>query len=319
MSQPREPERGAVASTPERPTEPTASAPPAAARRRPPLYRRRWFLPAVAFALVVLVVAGAGYWWYSSGRVSTDDAFIEGRIVRISAQVDGQVTQVAVADNQQVKEGDLLVQLDDRELRAQLGQLESLLRSAEVMAQNAAIDARRAEELFRRQLIARQALDAAQALARSRAAEVEALRKQVAAARLKVSYTHITAPEAGRVTRRTVEEGAYVQVGQVLMTIVPPEFWVIANFKETQLDRVRPGLPDEIKVDAYPRLRLRGHVDSVQAGTGARFSLLPPENATGNYVKVVQRVPVKILLDELPPDPYVLGPGMSVVPTIKLR
>jgi membrane fusion protein, multidrug efflux system len=319
MSQPREPEGGAVASAPERPTEPTASVPPTAARRRPPLYRRRWFLPAVAIALVVLVVAGAGYWWYSSGRVSTDDAFIEGRIVRISAQVDGQVTQVAVADNQQVKEGDLLVQLDDRELRAQLGQLESLLRSAEVMAQNAAIDARRAEELFGRQLIARQALDAAQALARSRAAEVEALRKQVAAARLKVSYTRITAPEAGRVTRRTVEEGAYVQVGQVLMTIVPSEFWVIANFKETQLDRVRPGLPVEIKVDAYPRLRLRGHVDSVQAGTGARFSLLPPENATGNYVKVVQRVPVKIVLDELPPDPYVLGPGMSVVPTIKLR
>jgi membrane fusion protein, multidrug efflux system len=100
---------------------------------------------------------------------------------------------------------------------------------------------------------------------------------------------------------------------------VPDDFWVIANFKETQLDRVRPGQPVVIRVDAYRRLHLRGHVDSIQAGTGARFSLLPPENATGNYVKVVQRVPVKILFDELPADPWILGPGMSVVPTIELR
>ena len=286
--------------------------------RRRPLYRRRWFAPVAAMVVVILALGGSGYWWYASGRVSTDDAFVEGRLVRISAQVAAQVEKLAVTDNQMVKEGDLLVQLDDRELRAQAEQAEAQARAAQVTAQNAGIDARRASELFARQLIARQALDAAQATARSTASEAEALRKQASAAALKLSYTRITAPEAGRITRRTVEEGAYVQVGQVLMTIVPNDFWVIANYKETQLDRVRPGQPVVIKVDAYPRLRLRGHVDSIQAGTGARFSLLPPENATGNYVKVVQRVPVKIVFDELPANP-ILGPGMSVVPTIELR
>ena len=115
-----------------------------------------------------------------------------------------------------------------------------------------------------------------------------------------------------------IEEGTYVQVGQTMMTIVPNDFWVIANFKETQLAKMRPGQPVEVKVDAYPRLVLRGHVDSIQAGTGARFSLLPPENATGNFVKVVQRVPVKIVIDEFPPGEYQLGPGMSVVPTVRV-
>src|SRR5205814_3060492 len=167
--------------------------------------------------------------------------------------------------------------------------------------------------------IARQALDTAQAAARMRAADAEAASKRAVEAGLKLSYCRITAPEAGRVTRRSVEQGAYVQVGQMLMSVVPNELWVIANFKETQLTKIRPGQPVEVKVDAYPGMTLRGHVDSVQAGTGSRFSLLPPENATGNYVKVVQRVPVKIVFDRLPDDPSRLGPGMSVVPTIKTR
>jgi len=286
---------------------------------RPPLYRRRGFLAAAAVVTLIVLVGGAGYWWYASGRVSTDDAFIEGRIVRISAQVAGQVARLAVTDNQWVKEGDLLVQIDDREYRAQVEQVEAEARAAQVAAENAAADARRAEQLFARQLIARQALDTAVATARARAAEAEAARKRAAEAALKLSFTRIVAPESGRVTRRTVEEGAYVQVGQALMAIVPSDFWVVANFKETQLATIRPGQPVDIKVDAYPGMVLRGHVDSVQAGTGARFSLLPPENATGNYVKVVQRVPVKIVFDELPRDPTLLGPGMSVAPTVKVR
>jgi membrane fusion protein (multidrug efflux system) len=286
---------------------------------RPPLYRRRGFILAAAIALVLLSIGGAAYWWYASGRETTDDAFIEGRIVRISAQVAGLVIRVAVTDNQWVKEGDLLVQLDDRELRAQLDQAEASARAAEVAAENAASDARRAEELFRRQLIARQALEAAVATARAKAAEAEAARKRVAELALQVSYTRIVAPEAGRVTRRTVEEGMYVQVGQALMSIVPNDFWVIANFKETQLRNMHPGQPATIRVDAFPNEMLHGHVDSIQAGTGARFSLLPPENATGNWVKVVQRVPVKIVFDEPLPDPSRFGPGMSAVVTVKTR
>ncbi len=114
-------------------------------------------------------------------------------------------------------------------------------------------------------------------------------------------------------TRKSVEEGAYVQVGQTLFSLVPDQVWVIANFKETQLTFMRPGQHVDIKVDAYPGLRtFEGHVDSIQSGTGERFSVLPPENATGNYVKVVQRIPVKIMIDT-PPDPEltVWRPGMS--------
>ena len=136
---------------------------------------------------------------------------------------------------------------------------------------------------------------------------------------LDLSYTKLYAPESGRVTRKSVEPGAYVQVGQTLFSIVPDRVWVVANFKETQLRHMRPGQPATVRVDAYPERVFQGHVDSIQAGSGARFSLLPPENATGNYVKVVQRVPVKIVIDEAADPQHVFGPGMSVVPEVRVR
>jgi membrane fusion protein, multidrug efflux system len=132
-----------------------------------------------------------------------------------------------------------------------------------------------------------------------------------------LSRTLITAPVAGRVTRLTAAKGNYAAVGQALMMFVPREVWVTANFKETQLLSVRPGDPVDIRVDTYPHRVFKGHVDSIQAGSGTAFSLLPAENATGNFVKIVQRVPVKIVFDE-PPD-VLLGPGMSVVPTVRTK
>jgi membrane fusion protein (multidrug efflux system) len=145
------------------------------------------------------------------------------------------------------------------------------------------------------------------------------LRAAVTQAELELSYTKIYAPTTGRVTRKAVDEGALVQVGQPLMMIVPGDVWVTANFKENQIGNISPGQPVEIKVDAYPGKVFKAHVDSIQAGTGARFSLIPQENATGNYVKVVQRIPVKIVFDE-PPDPNrMLAPGMSVTPAVKVR
>jgi membrane fusion protein (multidrug efflux system) len=132
-----------------------------------------------------------------------------------------------------------------------------------------------------------------------------------------LARTVIAAPVAGRVTKLTAAKGGYAQTGQSLMMFVPREVWVTANVKETQLVDIRPGQAVDIRVDAYPGHPMQGHVESIQAGSGAAFSLLPPENATGNYVKVVQRVPVKIVFDR-PPDVY-LGPGMSVVPYIKVR
>jgi len=158
-----------------------------------------------------------------------------------------------------------------------------------------------------------------QAQAATATASTEQLRAQLAQAELELSYTKIYAPEDGRVTRKSVEEGALVQIGQPLLAIVPGNVWVTANFKESQIGGMVPGQAVEISVDAYPDKTFKGHVDSIQAGTGARFSLIPPENATGNYVKVVQRVPVKIVFDE-PPDPkHMLAPGMSVVPEVAVR
>jgi membrane fusion protein (multidrug efflux system) len=150
-------------------------------------------------------------------------------------------------------------------------------------------------------------------------AEAQRLEAVIEQDKLNLGYSRIIAPEAGRITRKNVEPGAYLQVGQQLLALVPSEVWVVANYKETQLTHMRPGQPVGIKVDAYPGVVFHGHVDSIQSGTGARFSLLPPENATGNYIKVVQRVPVKIVFDQ-PPDPaHRLVPGMSVVPTVKIR
>jgi len=131
-------------------------------------------------------------------------------------------------------------------------------------------------------------------------------------AQLNLSYTKISAAEAGSVANKTVEVGNYVQPGQVLLSIVPDTLYVTANFEETQLTRVRPGQRTTIRVDAFPGLRLEGRVDSLQRGTGSQFALLPPENATGNFVKVVQRVPVKITFNEPGEALHWISPGMSV-------
>ena len=157
-----------------------------------------------------------------------------------------------------------------------------------------------------------------EAMARAAEGEVAAAKAALDQARLNLSYTKVTAPAEGWITKKAVQPGDVAQKDQTLASLVFGAPYVTANFKETQLGAMRPGQPVELKVDAYPGLRLKGHVDSVQRGTGARFSLMPPENATGNYVKVVQRVPVKIVLDEPPPADRPLSLGMSVVPTVRV-
>jgi membrane fusion protein (multidrug efflux system) len=159
-----------------------------------------------------------------------------------------------------------------------------------------------------------------QAQAASAGANLEQLQAAVDEAELLLSYTKIYAPETGRIARKSVEVGALVQIGQPLMAVVPGDVWVTANFKESQIGKIRPGEPVDITVDAYPDKTFRGHVDSIQAGTGARFSLIPPENATGSYVKVVQRVPVKIVFEPNQIDPqHMLAPGMSAVPQVQVK
>ena len=156
-----------------------------------------------------------------------------------------------------------------------------------------------------------------QAQKQSAQAQVDAAQAAVNTAEINVNRTTLSAPVAGRVANLNTAVGSLAQPGATLLTLVPREVWVTANFKETELGKIKVGDPAEIAVDAYPDHTFQGHVASIQAGSGTAFSLLPAQNATGNYVKIVQRVPVKITFDQLP-DVY-LGPGMSVVPTVKIK
>lgn len=209
---------------------------------------------------------------------------------------------------------------------AAIEQARAALKTAEdnLVETQAQVSARKAElDQSKARFAAAQA--APQQVAYSRAelevseAEIARAEAEVARAQLDLSYTKVPAPNAGYVTRKAVEAGAYVQVGQGLLAIVQSQLWVAANFKETQLTRMRPGQAAEIEIDTYPGVVFAGRVDSIQRGTGARFSLLPPDNATGNFVKVVQRVPVKIVFNDLQQlRAYLLVPGMSVIPVVSL-
>jgi membrane fusion protein, multidrug efflux system len=436
------------------------------AKRATPIYKRARVMIIAAIVLLIGMTFGVRYFVYASAHETTDDAFIEGHVIQISPKVTGHIAKIYVTDNQHVKKGDLLAEIDSRDYEARLAQAQATqlaaqskveaasinvnvtsttagagveqasssvqtaksnvdnaraaveaargrlqqaqaqvttaqanaesahaqVTAAEAEATRANADAQRYTELYKQDVISRQQYDNAIAQSRTTAAALEAARKRAAAAdaqigearaaaqatqgtvqqsqaqvgvaqsqvgeasgrlsaanaapqqvaasraqvatatadveqakaavdqaELNLSYTKVYAPEDGTVTKKAVEEGGFVQVGQALMAIVPDEVWVIANFKETQLNGIRPGQLVDIKVDAYPGKTFRGHVDSLQTGTGARFSMLPPENATGNYVKVVQRVPVKIVFDEQPDPQYPIGPGMSVEPEVRVK
>ena len=283
-----------------------------------PNKKKRWL---ILSAVVIVGALGAAIPAIHSAftHESTDDAFIDGHIVSISPKVSGEVIAVHITDNQPVKAGDLLVTIDPRDYQAKVDEERGKLHAAEAEARRAVADAKRYEQIYTQDEISKQQLDNAQAAAATAVANVAKERGALQQDELNLSYTKIIAPESGRITRKSVEPGAYVQAGQQLFSIVPEHVWVTANFKETQLTNMRPGQKVTIRADAYPDQKLEGHVDSIQSGTGERFSLLPPENATGNYVKVVQRVPVKIVIDS-PLDPNApLSPGMSVVPSVAVR
>jgi membrane fusion protein (multidrug efflux system) len=267
--------------------------------------------------------------------VQIDPATLQAKLAQAEANQANAVGTLAQARAQS-----LVVEANTEQASAQVS-------VAEADASNAKITLARDEALVAKQALARQILDDATAKAATTAATLVAAQKNVSAsvaqravnasqiqaaeaavksaaalteqARLDLSYGNVVASEAGTITHKNVSRGDYVQVGQNLIALVPLNVWVTANFKETQLDAMRVGQPVDIRVDAYPEKIFHGHIDSFQRGSGPAFSLLPPENATGNYVKVVQRIPVKIVFDD-PPDPNLpLGPGMSALPTVKVR
>ena len=313
---------------------------------------RRTVFMIMGVILLGLVIFGARRWWFGRSHVSSDNAQVDGHIVPVLPKVGGYVVEVRVDENQSVRAGDTLVVLDDRDLRSRLaqteadlaallatvssrgrvGQAEAAVAQAQAQATKAVADLQRIEPLARQNAVSQQQLDAARAAAAATEAQLAAAQAmllgadaRVAAARaardqasLQLSYTRIITPSAGIVSKKAVELGQLVQPGQPLMAVVPLEdVWVTANLKETETADVTPGDSADITVDAYKGMHVRGHVESLAPATGAKFSLLPPDNATGNFTKVVQRIPVRIHLDS-PMDPvHPLRPGMSVVATIK--
>ena len=349
-------------------------------------HRKKLFV-ITGLVIVVGIVTVLLYWNYKSTHISTDDAFVEGRIHNIASKVTGTVKKVCVQDNQYVKTGETLVELDriDYDVRVneastsldaermklneqeskstaaqkQIAEKEAQMKAAkanlaaeEANLQQAKTDLARYEGLYKRDAVSKERYERVTTGFKVNEAQLEAARARVkqaeaglatqaavvrqtesavstqkakirnkeavlAQADLNKSYTKIVAPADGYVTKKSVEVGNQVTIGMPLLAVVPlDDIWIVANYKETQLKKVKRGQQVTITTDMYTDKKFKGTVDSIMAGTGTVFSLFPPENATGNYVKVVQRIPLKITLDKESNREHVLRVGMSVVPTI---
>ena len=354
-----------------------------------PNQRRKKAVTFILFSIIIVIGAVTLYFYlqYKKTRISTDDAFVDGRVHVIASKVPGTVKIIHIKDNQFVRKGDVILEIDPMDyevrikearagleteraklseirdrvdtVRKQLSEITASLEAARANLQLqkanldlAKVNFQRSEFLLKREVIPRQQYDNSKttyevAVAQVKAAEDQvkqieasletqrALIKQTESGlptqeaqirqkdatlkgvELNLGYTKIYAPTDGYIAKRSVEIGNQIQPGQSLMAVVPlDDIWITANYKETQLERVKLGQKVKIKVDTYSDKVFYGKVDSVMAGTGAVFSLFPPENATGNYVKIVQRIPVKIILDQGTDPSHILRIGMSVVPTI---
>jgi membrane fusion protein, multidrug efflux system len=242
-------------------------------------------------ALVVVTALALLYLHARSGERTTDDAFVDGDVIVVAAETAGRVERIYVTDNSLVRQGAPLLDVDTDDLRLSLDEAAAGLDAAE--AQRSSLPA-----------------SAPLSSVRAAAAAMRVARAKVARVNLAIARARPLAPITGYVARRVVAVGTSVQPGQPLMAIVTPAVWVTANFKETDTGDLRAGQRVDIEIDAYPGVRLTGRVDSLQRASGQAFSLLPPENASGNFVRTVQRVPVKIALDSVP-GALQLGPGLS--------
>jgi membrane fusion protein (multidrug efflux system) len=335
-----------------------------------------WIRLAVVLAaglILVLVAARWDVWVGARVRQTTDDANVRGDITPLSAKVEGYVRSVAVTDFEQVKAGDLLIQIDDEDYQARVAQAEADVLGAEAAIENlksrktlqhaqideaestiaatqADVERTKQESARQRALLSTtfgtpQRVEQAVAderrfeatLARNRAelegqrremavldtqesqlrAEAKAKRAALDLAKINLGYTRIVAPIDGMVGERGIREGQYVHAGTQIISVVPLQnVWVVANYKETQLTHVAIGQKAEMTIDTFPGTVITGHVDGISPASGSQFSLLPPDNATGNFTKVVQRIPVKVVPDPGGPLAGKLRPGMSAIVTI---
>jgi membrane fusion protein (multidrug efflux system) len=337
----------------------------------PAQLKRRLF----SFLLIVLLIAGGLFaHWLFKGRFyeSTDNAYVQGEITRVSSQLGARIDQVLVQDNQHVEKGQLLVKLEGDDFRlavdranaalatreaerlqaqSKLTQQASLIAASEAQVASSQaslgrsqIDLTRAETLRKPGFISEErvtSLSADNHIARSQVADAQGQRQQVnaltaeikrldaqianaktdlAQAELNLTRSEIHAPISGLIGQRAAREGQYVQAGAYLLSIVPDEdIWIQANFKETQIGHMQPGQEAELTFDAYSDTPIKARVDSLFAASGAQFSLLPPDNATGNFTKVVQRIPVKLTFAADNPLRGKIRPGMSVTAKVNIK
>lgn len=306
--------------------------------------KKRIIIPAIV-AVIILILAtiiSLNSIFYKS----TDDAFVEGHIITVAPRISGPVIKLNVEDNQIVKKGDLLLEIDPNDYEVKLKQAEAKLEEANATLKTidnemvktaseldfAQKDYERYSQMYKKGISSKQDFeasktslttaqsndDSAKAKHEEITASIKRLEAEVEQAKLNLSYTKIYAVEDGKITHRSVEQGNYIQTAQPLFAIVPNKVWVVANFKETQVANMKKGQKVKIKIDAYGNKKFNGEIDSLQMASGAKASLFPPENAVGSYVKIVQRIPVKIIFtDDI--SNYNIIPGMSVVPTVKVK
>ena len=309
----------------------------------------------IGIAVGILGVCAGAYFIHDSLMYeTTDDAYVETTTVQVAPRVSGQITEVFITDNQKVKEGDLVAKIDPVDYEVALAQADAKYERILLNQKNAQAnfkasqtnidvakkDLDRYTTLYEQGAVSKQILDNAQAkydaaLANRTQSEQALLSnegKKVADADLKeakaqrdkaklnLSYTEVKAPQSGTVSSRRVEKGMFVNVGSPLCVIVPNQVWVVANFKENQLRHMKAGQTVDIRIDTYPNHKFKGKIDSIQRASGAKSSLFPPENAVGSFVKIVQRIPVKIVFTEkIDPNEFNIVPGMSVVPKVRVK
>ncbi len=306
---------------------------------------------AIILASVGLI---AGVFVYDMSRYeSTDDAYVETTTVSVAPKVSGEIIEVYVKDNEHVKAGQPIAKIDDRDYQVEFDRADAEYQRkvfdqknahSSLAAVNEEIavakkDVERYTNLYEAGAVSKQTLDNAKTryanlVARQTQAsqnifstgnnvadaDLKVLKARRDAAALHLSYTTIYAPQDGTVSSRRVEKGMQVAAGSPLFTLIPQEVWVVANFKETQLTNMRPGMDVVMKIDTYPNKKFKGRIDSIQRASGAKSSLFPPENAVGSFVKIVQRIPVKIVFTEkIDSEKYLIAPGMSVEPKVRVR
>ncbi len=309
----------------------------------------------ITFAVLAVIAVACSKVVYDNLKYeSTDDAYVETTTVTIAPKVSGEIVDVYITDNQPINEGDKIAKIDPIDYQIKLDEasanynrkiLDQENAKANFAASQSNIDVAKKDldrytKLFAEGAVSKQTLDAAQAKydaakanltnaeqnilsgnsAKVADADLKALKAKQDKAQKDLDYTIIKAPQSGTIASRKVEKGMYVNVGSPLCVIVPNNVWVVANFKENQLRHMKPGQPVDIKIDTYPDHVFKGKIDSIQRSSGAKSSMFPPENAVGSFVKIVQRIPVKIVFTEdIDTEQYNIVPGMSVIPKVKVK